>query len=219
VGDDVLSQRCTVRAADAGPHNEGPCTTTENTDGSSGLYSTPADMAKWLRYLAGPSTPAWAAQSDAAHAVYKLTSSLKQIFGLNHAGKPAGIGLGWMHLVRTTILRTSSRRPAAEPGSRPTSLFTRQATLRFLSPPPTARHARRTALRTNLQIGRGFSALRRMDCWRCGPAATAGKASEENSAASQCHGAAPVHARRPVANEHSARAAQPRAAKSTPSAQ
>ena len=43
-----------------GPHNEGPCTVTENTQGSSGLYSTPADMAKWLRYLAGPSTPAWA---------------------------------------------------------------------------------------------------------------------------------------------------------------
>jgi len=81
-----------------GAHNEGPCTVTENTQGSSGLYSTPADMAKWLRYLAGPATPGLAAQPDAAHAVYLVVSKLKSMFGLNHAGRPAGIGLGWMHL-------------------------------------------------------------------------------------------------------------------------
>ncbi len=81
-----------------GAHNEGPCTVTENTQGSSGLYSTPADMAKWLRYLAGPAKPGQATQPDAAHAVYLLVSRLKSIFGLNHAGRPAGIGLGWMHL-------------------------------------------------------------------------------------------------------------------------
>jgi serine-type D-Ala-D-Ala carboxypeptidase/endopeptidase len=81
-----------------GAHNEGPCTVTENTEGSSGLYSTPADMAKWLRYLVGPGTPALPAQADAAHAVYLLPSSLKVMSGLEHAGRPAGIGLGWMHL-------------------------------------------------------------------------------------------------------------------------
>jgi D-alanyl-D-alanine-carboxypeptidase/D-alanyl-D-alanine-endopeptidase len=55
-------------------------------------------MARWLRYLAGPATPGLAAQPDAAHAVYLLVSHLKSIFGLNHAGRPAGIGLGWIHL-------------------------------------------------------------------------------------------------------------------------
>ncbi len=78
--------------------HEGPCTVTENTEGSSGLYSTPADMAKWLRYLAGTGTGALPAQADAAHAVYLLPSNLKVISGLSHAGRPAGIGLGWMHL-------------------------------------------------------------------------------------------------------------------------
>ncbi len=78
--------------------HEGPCTVTENTEGSSGLYSTPADMAKWLRYLVGPETGALPVQADAAHAIYLLPSSLTSVFGLEHAGRPAGIGLGWMHL-------------------------------------------------------------------------------------------------------------------------
>lgn len=78
--------------------DEGPCTATENTAGSSGLYSTPADVAKWLRYLVGPATPELPAQPDAAHAVYLLPSSLKEASGLSHAGRPSGIGLGWMHL-------------------------------------------------------------------------------------------------------------------------
>lgn len=79
-------------------YHDGPCTETENTQGSSGLYSTPVDMAKWLRYLVGPATPALPAQPDAAHAVYLLPSSLKFVYGIDHAGRPAGIGLGWMHL-------------------------------------------------------------------------------------------------------------------------
>lgn len=78
--------------------DEGPCAVTENTEGSSGLYSTPTDVAKWLRYLVGPATPQLPAQPDAAHAVYLLPSSLKQVSGLSHAGRPSGIGLGWMHL-------------------------------------------------------------------------------------------------------------------------
>jgi serine-type D-Ala-D-Ala carboxypeptidase/endopeptidase len=79
-------------------HHDGPCTVTENTEGSSGLYSTAGDMAKWLRYLVGSGTAASPAQADAAHAVYLLPSSLTSVYGLEHAGRPAGIGLGWMHL-------------------------------------------------------------------------------------------------------------------------
>ncbi len=77
---------------------DGPCTVTEGTEGSSGLYSTPADMAKWLRYLVGPGTASSPAQPDAALAVYIPASSLKLTHGLDHAGRPAGIGLGWLHL-------------------------------------------------------------------------------------------------------------------------
>jgi len=80
-----------------GAHDEGPCTVTENTQGSSGLYSTPQDMAKWLRYLVGSVATA-PGKDDSALGVYLLPSSLKSISGLSHAGRPSGIGLGWMHL-------------------------------------------------------------------------------------------------------------------------
>lgn len=80
----------------AGAHDEGPCTITASTEGSSGLYSTPADMEKFLGYLVGaPDEPAEAAD---ALGVYLLPTSLAGQYGLDHAGRPSGIGLGWMHL-------------------------------------------------------------------------------------------------------------------------
>ena len=78
-----------------GAHEEGPCTITANTEGSSGLYSTPADMVKFLSYLVGAGAPA---QADDAHRVYLLPSKLAGQYGLDHAGRPSGIGLGWMHV-------------------------------------------------------------------------------------------------------------------------
>ncbi|WP_348260687.1 D-alanyl-D-alanine-carboxypeptidase/endopeptidase AmpH [Telmatobacter sp. DSM 110680] len=78
-----------------GAHEEGPCTITANTEGSGGLYSTPADMVKFLSYLVGAGAPA---QAEYARDVYLLPSSLKGQYGLDHAGRPSGIGLGWMHL-------------------------------------------------------------------------------------------------------------------------
>jgi len=78
-----------------GAHDEGPCTITEDTEGSSGLYSTPADMEKFLKYLVGAGDHA---QAENARRVYLLPSSLKGQYGLDHAGRPSGIGLGWMHL-------------------------------------------------------------------------------------------------------------------------
>lgn len=78
-----------------GAHDEGPCTMTENTEGSSGLYSTPADMERFLKYLIGSGG---AAQAENARRVYLLPSSLRGQYGLDHAGRPSGIGLGWMHL-------------------------------------------------------------------------------------------------------------------------
>jgi D-alanyl-D-alanine-carboxypeptidase/D-alanyl-D-alanine-endopeptidase len=78
-----------------GAHEEGPCTITANTEGSSGLYSTPADMVKFLKYLVGAGAPA---QAEDARKVYLLPASLKGQYGLDHAGRPSGIGLGWMHV-------------------------------------------------------------------------------------------------------------------------
>jgi D-alanyl-D-alanine-carboxypeptidase/D-alanyl-D-alanine-endopeptidase len=78
-----------------GAHDEGPCTITEDTEGSSGLYSTPADMEKFLKYLVGGGAQA---QLESARRVYLLPTNLKGQYGLDHAGRPSGIGLGWMHL-------------------------------------------------------------------------------------------------------------------------
>lgn len=74
-----------------GNHDEGPCADTTATDGSGGLYSTPADMARWLRYLLDRQNPA-------AQAVYIDLATLSGAQGLDHAGKPSGIGLGWLQM-------------------------------------------------------------------------------------------------------------------------
>ena len=75
-------------------HDEGPCTDTQNSAGSSGLYSTAADVALWLKYLL-------TAQNPAAQAVYIDPGKLLKETGLDHAGVPNGIGLGWMHITAT----------------------------------------------------------------------------------------------------------------------
>jgi serine-type D-Ala-D-Ala carboxypeptidase/endopeptidase len=81
-----------------GTRDEGPCTITASTEGSSGLYSTAADMEKFLKYLVSAGAPKQPMQSDGALGVYVLPASLKGQYGLDHAGRPSGIGLGWMHL-------------------------------------------------------------------------------------------------------------------------
>jgi D-alanyl-D-alanine-carboxypeptidase/D-alanyl-D-alanine-endopeptidase len=78
---------------------EGPCASTEATAGSSGLYSTAADMSIWLQYLLQTGGTAIPAQNPAAQAVYILPSNLIREKGLDHAGDPTGVGLGWIHIL------------------------------------------------------------------------------------------------------------------------
>ena len=82
-----------------GVHDEGDCTVTEATAGSSGLYSTATDMAIWLQYLLGSGGVEVPSQDPAAQAVYILPSHLVSQKGLDHAGEPTGVGLGWIHLL------------------------------------------------------------------------------------------------------------------------
>jgi D-alanyl-D-alanine-carboxypeptidase/D-alanyl-D-alanine-endopeptidase len=81
-----------------GFHDEGPCTDTQPSAASAGVYSTATDMAIWLKYLLGTTPPA---QDPAAQAVYIQPETLISESGLDHAGNPTGIGLGWMHLLPT----------------------------------------------------------------------------------------------------------------------
>jgi len=82
-----------------GSHEEGPCAATEATAGSSGLYSTAGDMTIWLKYLLRTGDAGIAAQDASAQAVYILPSSLVSQKGLDHAGEPTGVGLGWIHIL------------------------------------------------------------------------------------------------------------------------
>jgi D-alanyl-D-alanine-carboxypeptidase/D-alanyl-D-alanine-endopeptidase len=82
-----------------GAHDEGLCTDTQSSAGSSGVYSTANDMAIWLKYLLGTGAPAIPPQNPAAQAVYIFPGDLLKEQGLDHAGEPTGIGLGWMHLL------------------------------------------------------------------------------------------------------------------------
>lgn len=83
----------------ASAHDEGPCTVTEATAGSSGLYSTASDMAIWLKYLLGDYEPDVPAQDVSAQEIYLLPTNLKRQIGLNHAGDPTGVGLGWIRIL------------------------------------------------------------------------------------------------------------------------
>jgi D-alanyl-D-alanine-carboxypeptidase/D-alanyl-D-alanine-endopeptidase len=80
-------------------HEDGLCTATEATAGSSGLYSTAADMAIWLEYLLRTGRLGIPAQNASAQAVYILPSNLVSQKGLDHAGEPTGVGLGWIHIL------------------------------------------------------------------------------------------------------------------------
>jgi D-alanyl-D-alanine-carboxypeptidase/D-alanyl-D-alanine-endopeptidase len=80
-------------------HDDGPCIATEATAGSSGLYSTAADMAIWLKYLLRTGRPGIPAQNASAQAVYILPSNLVRQKGLDHAGEPTGVGMGWIHIL------------------------------------------------------------------------------------------------------------------------
>jgi D-alanyl-D-alanine-carboxypeptidase/D-alanyl-D-alanine-endopeptidase len=80
-------------------HNDGPCVATEATAGSSGLYSTAADMTIWLKYLLRTGSPSLPAQDASAQAVFIRPSNLVKQKGLDHAGEPTGVGLGWIHIL------------------------------------------------------------------------------------------------------------------------
>ena len=82
-----------------GVRDERSCSVTEATAGSSGLYSTASDMTIWLEYLLGTGVLGLPAQDPAAQAIYLAPSDLVSQKGLDHAGEPTGVGLGWIHIL------------------------------------------------------------------------------------------------------------------------
>lgn len=76
--------------------DQGPCTETEASGASAGIYSTPTDMVKLLQYLL--QIPGSVVPPSADLAVYLKPQQLKSVQGLSHAGDPTGIGLAWIQL-------------------------------------------------------------------------------------------------------------------------
>jgi D-alanyl-D-alanine-carboxypeptidase/D-alanyl-D-alanine-endopeptidase len=79
-----------------GTGDEGPCTDTQASGASGGVYSTSADMVRVLQYLLH--IPGATAQVGPAITVYLKPAQLKSVQGLSHAGDPTGIGMGWIQL-------------------------------------------------------------------------------------------------------------------------
>jgi D-alanyl-D-alanine-carboxypeptidase/D-alanyl-D-alanine-endopeptidase len=79
-----------------GTHDQGPCTDTQASAASGGVYSTSADMARVLQYFLH--IPGASARNAPAIAVYLKPAELKTVQGLSHGGDPTGIGLGWVQL-------------------------------------------------------------------------------------------------------------------------
>ncbi len=117
-----------------GAHEEGPCTITASTEGSSGLYSTPADMEKFLSYLVGAGAPGPARQFRPTTRMLciccrqAVKASTDWTMQADRAGS-AWDGCTW---ARTRTSRTSLRRPEAERDSRPILRFIPRATRRCL---------------------------------------------------------------------------------------
>jgi D-alanyl-D-alanine-carboxypeptidase/D-alanyl-D-alanine-endopeptidase len=79
-----------------GANDEGPCTDTQPSGASGGLYSTATDMAKYLESVLQISR--YGVPISPTISVYLKPGQLKSTQGLSHAGDPTGIGLAWIQL-------------------------------------------------------------------------------------------------------------------------
>jgi serine-type D-Ala-D-Ala carboxypeptidase/endopeptidase len=93
---DPSQDQCDRLMTGSGFGGPGPCVNTEATQGNGGLYSTGADMARWLRHnLDGANPAAWPVLT-LAHAVYRQRQSMTAAIGFDESGPMSGIGLGWI---------------------------------------------------------------------------------------------------------------------------
>jgi D-alanyl-D-alanine-carboxypeptidase/D-alanyl-D-alanine-endopeptidase len=118
-------------------HEDKRCTATEATAGSSGLYSTAADMAIWLKYLRRTGRPGIPAQDAPAQTIHILPSNLVSQKGLDHAGEPTGVGLGWIHILPTNSPSHIVEKTGGGAGFE-TYIAINHAALPSFWPPPTA---------------------------------------------------------------------------------
>ncbi len=82
-----------------GAGKEEACADTSATAGTGGMYSTPRDMATFMRYMLGLH-PKHKPQAGSLDTLVSRTA-LKTVTGLDHGGPATGIGYGWVALAPT----------------------------------------------------------------------------------------------------------------------
>jgi D-alanyl-D-alanine-carboxypeptidase/D-alanyl-D-alanine-endopeptidase len=98
-------EQCDRLMLGSGLGGPGPCIETVATEGAGGVYSTGADMAKWIQYNLEMSPTMWEAPT-VAHAVYRQRQSLHTAIGFDEAGPMFGIGLAWITIAADGIRPT-----------------------------------------------------------------------------------------------------------------
>lgn len=75
-----------------------PCSETIAAAGSGGVYSTPADMQRWMQGFLNSNNTMRKATASKEQSIYFPRQRLSSIEGMDVAGRADGIGLGWVYM-------------------------------------------------------------------------------------------------------------------------
>lgn len=75
-----------------------PCVNTIAAAGSGGIYSTPADMQRWMQQFLSSHNQLRKQTASREQGIYFKRADLKSIKGMDVAGLADGIGLGWVYM-------------------------------------------------------------------------------------------------------------------------
>lgn len=79
-------------------HKPSPCHNTLAAAGSGGVYSTPADMQKWMQEFLSTDKQLRKRTATREQAIYFKRQQLNEIKGMDVAGLADGLGLGWVYM-------------------------------------------------------------------------------------------------------------------------
>lgn len=81
-----------------------PCLNTTAAAGSGGLYSTPADMARWMRQFLPSALGKRSATAELAQKMYYQRTDLVSLKGMDVPGMADSLGMGWVTMAPTPLL-------------------------------------------------------------------------------------------------------------------
>lgn len=81
-----------------------PCLNTVAAAGSGGVYSTPADMGRWMRQFLPSALGKRSTTADLAQKMYYKRTDLVSLKGMDVPGIANQLGLGWVYMAPTPLL-------------------------------------------------------------------------------------------------------------------